>query len=231
MALLRHDVDLDLLPALRLARWQQKRGIRASFCVLTSSDCYNPFSSSGRRLLLEIQECGGEIALHLDSTLVPIEQLQDTAREEAARLSRVIGRPVRSLSLHGPHRLQEIPLLEGFLNAYDPAIFGPGRYLSDSSRNFRQDPWDFLKSAPDAIQLLFHPLHFSETVQDYPEIFAEQTLRWLGRVDEEHRSVSPHFRKTFPEKSLAERSQGFLQAFDQTVTRREPHMTSDLTDT
>ena len=210
MALLRHDVDLDLEPALRLARWEQKRGIRASFYVLTTSDCYNPFSQSGQRLLREIQECGGEIALHLDSSLIPFDQLLATAREEAARLSRVTGRPVRSLSLHGPHRLKEIPVLEGFINAYDPALFGPGRYLSDSSRHFRQDPWKFLETAPDTIQLLFHPLHFAEKAQDYPEIFAEQNQRWLERVDEEHRSVSQHFRSSFPEKTLAQRFEGFL---------------------
>ncbi|MFN8610498.1 MAG: hypothetical protein U0931_23365 [Vulcanimicrobiota bacterium] len=199
MAILRHDVDLDLEPALRLAQWEQQRSLRASFFVLTTSDCYNPFSKQGQRLLREIQACGGEIGLHLDTGVTPADCLEQVAREDASRLAGVLGREVNTLSLHGPHRLSEIPVIPGFRNAYDPEIFGPGRYISDSSRRFRQDPWEFLKTEAATVQILIHPLHFDGSARDYPEIFAEQLRRWLARVDEEHRDVSEHFRRCFPQ--------------------------------
>lgn len=198
MAILRHDVDLDLEPALELARWAQQRGWRGTYFVLTTSDGYNPFSRTGRRFIQAIRETGSRIGLHLDSTLYSSDELEQAVKEEASRLSWLVGEPVRSVSLHGPNRLSHYPLFQGFLNAYDPLIFGPGRYLSDSSRHFRSDPYDFLAQASETIQLLFHPLHFASESRGYPEIFRLQVHRMLERVDEEHRQYSPIYREVMP---------------------------------
>lgn len=206
-AILRHDIDLDLQPAVRLAEWEQARGIQASYFVLTTSDCYNPFSATGRRMIQRIQECGGEIGLHFDTTLYAVDQLQAAAEAEAAQLARLTGRPVTTLSLHCPHRLGSIPLLQGFSNAYDPRIFAPNCYLSDSSRRFRTSPQEFLRQASGPIQVLIHPLHFQLEEHTYPDIFREHVLGWLQRIDQEHRAVNHNFRDQIP-VSLA-RTLGF----------------------
>ncbi|MBT9589271.1 hypothetical protein IV102_38450 [bacterium] len=197
-AILRHDIDLDLEPALRMAQWEQIRGFQATHFVLTTSDCYNPFSATGRRMIQRIQECGGEIGLHFDPTLYPAQELQAAAESEATQLARVTGRPVTTVSLHCPHRLESLPLFTGFTNAYDSRIFGPTRYLSDSSRRFRNSPEEFLKQASGPIQLLFHPLHFQHEEHTYPEIFRVHVNHWLARIDQEHRAVNHNFRDQIP---------------------------------
>jgi hypothetical protein len=69
--IMRHDVDLDIVPAYRLAQIEKDAGIRASFFFLMSSDTYNPASGTNRALLRDMAEEGFEIGLHFDPTIYP----------------------------------------------------------------------------------------------------------------------------------------------------------------
>lgn len=178
-AVLRHDIDLDLEPAARLAEKLCEWGHVSTYLVLTTSTHYNPASARSRGHLRRILECGGEIGLHFDSSLYPNatnDELNRAAKQEALWLESLTGAPVRSLSLHNPHALSEMPLLDGFVNAYHPKIFQSGRYISDSCRRFRSDPEEFcrnLESITDPVQILLHPMHYHHEERTYPQIFDE----------------------------------------------------------
>jgi peptidoglycan/xylan/chitin deacetylase (PgdA/CDA1 family) len=198
-ALLRHDVDLDLEPAARLARWLAQRNITSTFFVLVSCPHYNVFSQRSRARLKEMVDLGFEIGLHFDPGVYPgadAARLQAAATQEAGWLATVTGQAVRSLSLHNPHNLSDLYLFEGFLNAYDPRIFAPDRYISDSCRRFRSDPGEFLTrvaDAPHPIQILLHPLHYDKVERDYQEIFDNYFARTRSECDLDFRRANPTY--------------------------------------
>jgi hypothetical protein len=185
---LRHDVDLDLWPAHRLAQLEREVGVRSSFFVAVSLRTYNPAAEENRRILREMAGWGFEIGLHFDASAAEAggADLAQACRREADWLSEIVGRPVTSMSLHNPSASGSFPLVEGFRNAYDPVLFTQNIYLSDSRMVFRRDPEEMIELARHAsVQLLLHPMHFSESGAPYPASHIEHCLRWVDDLHSE----------------------------------------------
>src|SRR5205085_5846649 len=77
--ILRHDVDLSLEAALRLAEVEAEEGASATYFLMTRSVFYNLASSTGERALARLRELGHTVAHHavwprvdLDSRFVPV---------------------------------------------------------------------------------------------------------------------------------------------------------------
>jgi hypothetical protein len=79
----------------------------------------------------------------------------------------------------------QYPLFYGYRNAYDEKIFNHDCYLSDSLMSFRgKDPYEFVlmvKQYP--IQLLLHPIHYSQEGGTYQEIFCERLKAYIDSID------------------------------------------------
>jgi hypothetical protein len=209
--ILRHDVDLDVLPAYRLAELERECGVRSTFFILATSPLYNPLAAHNRRLLRAMADWGFEIGLHFDPAAhegLPREELPARVDEEAAVLAAATGRPVRSIALHNPSVKNEYPIFEAYRNAYDPAIFAPDRYLTDSRRRFAVDPRQFVERAREGVvQLVLHPMHFSEDGQGYDRIMSRFVLEVIDRVEETFdgnetyaETVRPNLRKVLQER-------------------------------
>jgi hypothetical protein len=67
--LLRHDVDIDISCAHKLAVIEKEEGIHSTYFILPTSNSYNILNERNRKLLSEIKEMGYEIGLHFDTTL------------------------------------------------------------------------------------------------------------------------------------------------------------------
>lgn len=181
---LRHDVDLDLEPALQLARFESECGVSSTFFVQLTSLTYNALTEENRVRIREIHHLGFEIGLHFDCAVHPEGRAEVAMMREAEMLADIVGEPIRSVSLHAPSVTGKYPLFPQMLNAYDPAIFGAGIYLSDSCMRFRHDPWIFVEQARRrVVQLLLHPLHFSAAGDDYSKIIRRHHSRVLQAVD------------------------------------------------
>ena len=169
--ILRHDVDLDLAPAHALARLEAEVGVLSTFFILVTAHTYNPASQKNRALLRQMVELGFEIGLHFDPMIygsLGADALASAVRREAKFLSEIVGANVESVSLHNASLQKKYYLFDGWKNAYDPRIFAPDVYLSDSGMIFRSDPTAFVEKAKEkTIQLLLHPLHYSEDGQGY----------------------------------------------------------------
>lgn len=201
--LLRHDVDLDLELAHRLAGIEREKDVVATYFVLTSCATYNVLSADNRRLLGEIAAMGHEIGLHFDPTLYPAD-LDAAVTREAEVLAFASGQPIRSVSLHNPSLHGQYPLFDGFVNAYDPALFSDENYLSDSRFSFRgKDPLAFLERiANGMVQILLHPMHYSEDGDGYDKVIPGLVAR---SVEEVHRqfSVNATYREQVGEDLVA----------------------------
>jgi hypothetical protein len=189
--ILRHDVDLDVGAAHRLAQLEQACGVHSSFFFLTNSPYYNVRAEANRRLLSEMAGWGFEIGLHFDPTVyggASEERLRSFVDEEAHMLGALCGVRVESISVHNPSIHGKYPLFEGYRNAYDPRIFSPECYISDSRMFFRHDPRRFLeRAATRTVQMLLHPMHYTEHGEGYERIFTDWARRVIQQTDEDYR--------------------------------------------
>ena len=185
--ILRHDVDLDVEAAYRFSRRVGDAGIRSTFFFLVTAETYNVSCLPVRRLLRSMADDGFEVALHFDPQVYADADnatLARHARTEGDILADIIGQPVTSVSLHNPSVHGNFLLLDGWNNAYDPAIFAPDRYLSDSRMQFRCDPLEFVaQGVARTVQLLLHPLHYTHDGGHYPQPMLNYLERQIRTVD------------------------------------------------
>jgi len=172
--ILRHDVDICLNRAYKLAQIEAELGYHAIYYVLPSSPFYNVLSIENSNLIRKISELGHEIGLHLE--LEGDADLQKKADFEAGILSQISRTPITSLSFHRPTanaskvKFTELEL-EGYLSAYNKSLFSDIAYVSDS-----RGAWHYghpleheaVKNRT-AMQLLTHPLWWTKDALCAPE--------------------------------------------------------------
>ena len=139
---LRHDVDLSLDAALRIARLEHERGARATYFLMTESVFYNLASSEGRAAVDELRTLGHAVGLH-------------AVHPNAARDDRFDA----VLAWHNPDPEYVFEPVDGAVNVMQSPWFTQGRYRSDSNQHWREGcPHEELRAgAFEWLQLLTHP--------------------------------------------------------------------------
>lgn len=153
--LLRHDCDLSLDNALKLALLEQKLNISSTYFILLYNDFYNPFSPSGRKIIKQIYSLGHEIGIHWDSRNYE-ENKNNSFTRDIKLLEEIIKDKIHSGSQHEP--VQSRRMIAPFIlknEAYRD--FKDIPYISDSSMQWRSiTPWN-LVSRKISFQFLAHP--------------------------------------------------------------------------
>lgn len=204
--ILRHDLELNIEDAYKIHLLEKECKVKSSIFVLTTGHSYNPASLKNRLMLKEIVKNGFEIGLHFDPTIYPPnENLQRKVELEAQYLSSIIGQKVISVSLHRPtlnKNRNKFPLFKNYHNAYDPKIFSPDRYISDSRGIFHKDIYQFVQKArEETIQILLHPLHYMRKGKNYEDRLASFLEDFCQEIDENFRAIST-YRKSIKNKKL-----------------------------
>ncbi|MFN8224503.1 MAG: hypothetical protein U0R50_14785 [Gaiellales bacterium] len=139
---LRHDVDLSLDAALRMARIEAEVGVFATYFLMTESVFYNLASHEGAETLAELRSLGHCVGLH---AVYPHARFDD-------RFDRVV-------AWHNPDPEYMSAPVDGAINVMEPRRFDPATYRSDSNQHWRSgDPRDDLRAgAFPWLQLLTHP--------------------------------------------------------------------------
>ena len=140
--LLRHDVDLSLDAALRLARLERERDATATYFLMTESVFYNLDSAHGRETLKELRDLGHSVGLH---AVYPRASRDD-------RFDAVV-------AWHNPDPEYVHEPVSGLVNVMQPPWFTKGRYRSDSNQHWREGcPHEELARGDfEWLQLLVHP--------------------------------------------------------------------------
>lgn len=161
--LLRHDVDLSLDAALRLARLESELGAASTYFLMTRSVFYNLDSPSGERALEELRALGHRVGHHAVHPHVDLDGRFD---------------PV--VAWHNPDPEYMSAPLDGAANVMEPAWFDPARYRSDSNQRWRQGcPHEALERGDfEWLQLLVHP-----EIWAYPGATMRETM--LAMLDAE----------------------------------------------
>jgi hypothetical protein len=140
--ILRHDVDLSLDAALRLAELEADAAAQASYFLMTRSVFYNLASDEGERALERLRELGHRVGLHAVYPRIDLDDRFD---------------PV--VAWHNPDPEFMRAPVEGTINVMEPPWFDPATYRSDSNQRWRSGcPHEELReSAFPWLQLLTHP--------------------------------------------------------------------------
>jgi hypothetical protein len=138
--LLRHDVDLSLEAAVRLAALEAEAGATATYFLMTRSEFYNLDSPSGKAAVQRLRALGHRLGLHA----VWPHATQD-------------GRFDPVLAWHNPDPEYMRAPIDGFVNVMEAPWADV--YRSDSNQHWRQGcPHEELRAgAFERLQLLTHP--------------------------------------------------------------------------
>lgn len=141
--ILRHDVDLSLDAAVRMAEVEHDAGASATYFLMTESVFYNLDSSEGVAAIDRLRDLGHRVALHAVYPNAPEDERFD---------------PV--IAWHNPDpAYMRAPLADGRINVMQEPWFDPTTYRSDSNQHWRSGcPHDDLRAgAFPWLQLLTHP--------------------------------------------------------------------------
>ncbi|MBA3045806.1 MAG: hypothetical protein FP824_06295 [Euryarchaeota archaeon] len=210
--IMRHDVDFDIPSAYKLAKMEKKIGIQSTFFIMTTNRYYNPLFPANSDLLRSMSNDGFEIGLHFDPSIyenASHQELENKVKLECSILESIIGKPIRSISLHNPSLSGQYPMFEGYINAYSNEIFSDDNYMSDSCMDFRgKNPYEFVKKAKDStLQIVFHPMHWSEEGLDYIGFFTKFINNLTDNIDETFRA-NRTYKKIIGEDRLKDKIRG-----------------------
>jgi hypothetical protein len=140
--LLRHDVDLSLEAAVRLAEVEAEAGAWSTWFLMTRSVFYNLSSEAGERAVARLRELGGRVAHHAVWPHVDLDE----------RFEPVV-------AWHNPQPEYMTAPVDGAINVMASPWFDPGHYRSDSNQQWRYGcPHEELARGDfEWLQLLVHP--------------------------------------------------------------------------
>lgn len=140
---LRHDVDLSLDAARRMAELEAGLDVTATYFLMTESVFYNLDSAEGVATLARLRELGHAVGHHA---------IHPRAIVDDHRFDRVV-------AWHNPDPATMTEPLEGAVNVMQAPWFDPATYRSDSNQHWRSGcPHAELRdSAFPWLQLLVHP--------------------------------------------------------------------------
>lgn len=165
--LLRHDVDLSLEAAVRLAELEAELGVSATYFVMTESVFYNLASPEGEATVARLRELGHRVGLH---AVYPRAELD-------SRFDDV-------LAWHNPEPEYMSVSVDGAANAMEPRFLVPGHYRSDSNQHWREGcPHEALARGDfEWLQLLTHP-----EIWVYPGATMRETMLAMLDAERERR--------------------------------------------
>jgi hypothetical protein len=164
---LRHDVDLSLDAALRVAELEHEMGAAATYFLMTESVFYNLASKQGVEAIVRLRELGHRVGLH---AVYPNAVLD--------------GRFDPVVAWHNPDPEYMSAPVAGAINVMEERYFDPATYRSDSNQRWRSGcPHDELRAASFPwLQLLTHP-----EIWAYQGVTMGQTMRAMLDTERELR--------------------------------------------
>jgi hypothetical protein len=161
---LRHDIDMSITAAVRMAGIEAELGVKSHYFVLLRTEIYNALSRDGLAGLQAIVTLGHDIGLHFDASLYAPDRaaLDAAAATEIGMLESALGRRIGMISFHrpAPSLIGDALPLAGRPHSYQPRFIGDIGYCSDSRGEWRHGhPLDHPAVREGrALQLLTHPI-------------------------------------------------------------------------
>jgi len=166
--LLKHDVDLSLDHALKMAQLEKKHEIESTYFVLLHSQFYNALSQSSLEIIKKISRLGHEIGLHYDTAFLPRSTVKAALqlKQEAQILENITGKKIVSTAQHNvsiADRRNFLLLTKGFIDVRSDKLIQLGTYISDSAKNWRTGCMCKHVGKVEKLLILTHPIWWNST--------------------------------------------------------------------
>jgi len=162
----RHDIDIELAAAVRMAELETQEGIQSTYFFMVRSWFYNLMSWEGSRAIRRLLELGHQIGLHCDlnvkrdAELSPAEVEKRVAQDFSLLDKAYPGAFSKIVSFHNPPNIVLGRSFAKFYSTYQSKFFSHIKYLSDSNRHWREGPPEaWLDSKRNSrYSILLHPV-------------------------------------------------------------------------
>lgn len=159
--LLRHDIDLSVERAVRMAEIEASADIQATYFFLVTSQLYNIFNDETKEKIQRIRSLGHDVGLHFSTHQYfdndpGDERLTKQVNAECNALESVADTSVDTVSFHIPPKWILRRSFTGFISTYEERFFTEISYEGDSNQRWRKDP-PFTAGFPGKVQILVHP--------------------------------------------------------------------------
>lgn len=171
--ILRHDVDIALQPAVKMAKIENELGIQSTYFILIHSPFYNPFSINSSKCINELLSLGHKIGLHYDSSYYLENYLEPDyiIKKEIEMFSSHFKTNVNVVAAHNPttNKKMEINFPDNMIDADSLRFKENRKYISDSVQNWREEPFsNFIDY--ENLYILIHPIWWSDDNKSRVEI-------------------------------------------------------------
>ncbi len=195
--ILRHDVDLDLESAYKMALIENKHKIRTTYFILIRSPFYNIFDKSNSDYIKGLLDLGHQIGLHFDEAyygLNDTDSMIKNVEAEVQILENACNTNISAVSFHRPSTFMlqsDIKLKNGLVNTYAKNFIKDFKYISDSRRVWKEGCLCKLleKSAVEhsnpKIQALVHPIWWTDRSMSSQDVMESFLIKKLVIIDSE----------------------------------------------
>ncbi|MCP5268578.1 MAG: hypothetical protein H6943_05995 [Zoogloeaceae bacterium] len=170
----RHDVDISVHRAHRLAEIEVEVGVRSTYFFLLHSEFYNLLSPAVLSKARSIVEMGHHLGLHFDPSIYEGKlnsnhALCENLLREKEILERYLDAPVEAFSWHNPTNgsclTMDAVSYAGMINAYGADLRRRYRYVSDSNGVWRHERLHEVvrMNETEKLHVLTHPEWWQET--------------------------------------------------------------------
>ena len=141
----RHDVDMSVHRARRLAQIEADEGVTSTYFFLLQSEYYNLFEPTVHKLAREITDLGHAVGLHFDLAIdhadADSDALVSRLAFERKILESLLNTEIDVFSFHNPDFSNALQLgqtrIGGLINAYGSDLRERYSYVSDSNGYWR----------------------------------------------------------------------------------------------
>lgn len=186
---MRHDIDIALDKAVRLAEIEHQNKIIASYFLQIDSPFYNLFERENIQRIKQIIKFGHQLGLHLDEKFCRFSK-RKIAKEAKIQL-KILKQffPIKSIvSIHRPsQKILNQTLDPKLICVYQPEFFKKNKYISDSMGNWREGcPCKILtsKKLPQHFQILTHPIWWGRNSENVTRLLRGYLKKNIKNLDD-----------------------------------------------
>ena len=182
---MRHDVDLSLKHALRLAEIENSLDIKSTYFIRTNG-IFNPFDEQNLEILKKILKFGHEIGFHYEFKEESLDGFKKYFLKNKKHFETLLGENIYGAALHNSKKLNnsnsinKLNIVEDFLkeleleyDAYSNTFLKKMRYISDSSYRWRDGCMCNHMRKETKLCILTHPIWWSSTTTSLVSIMEE----------------------------------------------------------
>lgn len=196
--ILRHDIDISLPAALKMAQIERDLNIKSTYFVLFSCKFYNVLEGDNVDILKQISKLGHEIGLHYYPAQYRLynQNPMKTLEIEIQLLEHLLGKKIYSIARHGPWDRDPFAATRKYINANHPYLRAD-LFIHESDRAWvtLRGLSVLLNSPPKRVQLLIHPENWQEDKVDRETLLERHFQKLKNKNIEFKEKILDYFRK------------------------------------